>query len=228
MACSILGVFLEAKSFGTGSLKVKIATVGVDGTLTEGCADGTLTFSLPTPIGQDYPIDYHVWGNAISGVDYQAIPSGLVIPAGQTEVSVPLIAYADNQLEAGDTIAIDVKRDPCHRDTIYVQIRDNSILPPSLRPDTTVCQSHLVPLTVNGTLPITLPPPPTFSNAQDFAIAPVNSFISLPGECVWPDSEKTGAGGDSFRLYEHRPPFRRRPGYLSLFAGGPVHGTFHG
>ncbi len=174
------GVFLEAKSFGTGSLQVDVVTVGADATLTEGCADGNLIFSLPTPAAQNFPVDYKIWGTATNGVDYQTIPTGLFIPAGQTQVSVPLISFADNIAENGEFIAVDVQSDPCNRDTIFIQIRDNSILSPTLRPDTTVCQSNLIPLTLNGTLPITLPPPPSFGNTQDFSVAPVDVFISSP------------------------------------------------
>ncbi|MEO6038337.1 MAG: proprotein convertase P-domain-containing protein, partial [Saprospiraceae bacterium] len=143
-------------------------------------ADGTLTFSLPTPTAQNFPIDYNVWGTATNGIDFQTIPAGLFIPAGQTEVSIPLIAFTDNLADNGEFIAIDVQRDPCHRDTIYIKLLDNGILPPSLRQDTTVCQSNLIPLDVNGTLPITLPPPPSFSNTQDYNIAPVGTFITSP------------------------------------------------
>ena len=174
------GVFLEAKSFSTNTLKVSVTTVGADNTLTEGCAEGTMTFSLPVAPTQNFPIDYNVWGTATSGVDYQTIPAGLFIPAGQKQVSVPLVALPDNLAETGEYIAVDVQRDPCHRDTIYIQIRDNGILPPSLRQDTTVCQSNLQPLALNGTLPITLPPPPSFTNTQDYAIVPTDSLIPSP------------------------------------------------
>ena len=51
------GVFLEAKSFGTGSLRAEVATVSLDGTITEGCATGTITFSLPDAVENDFPID---------------------------------------------------------------------------------------------------------------------------------------------------------------------------
>ncbi len=174
------GVFLEAKSFSGNTLKVEVTTVGADNTLTEGCAEGTMTFSLPVAPSQNFPIDYNIWGSATSGTDYQTIPTGLFIPAGQKQISVPLIALADNLTETGDSIAIDIQRDPCHRDTIYIQIRDNGILPPSLRQDTTVCQSSLQPLTLNGTLPITLPGPPSFANVQDYDITPVDSFVTSP------------------------------------------------
>ena len=174
------GVFLEAKSFGTSSLKVEVTTVGADATLTEGCAEGTMTFSIPIAPTQNLPIDYNVWGTALSGTDYQTIPTGLFIPAGQKQITVPLIALADNLVENGEFIAVDVQRDPCHRDTIYIKIRDNDILPPSLRPDTTVCQSNLQPLELNGTLPITLPPPPSFTNTQDYPVSSTSPSVFSP------------------------------------------------
>ncbi len=173
------GVFLEAKSFGTGSLRVEVATVSLDGTVTEGCAQGSLTFSLPSAIQQDFDIDYNIWGTATNGTDYQLIPPDLIIAAGQTEVTLPIIGIEDNMAEAPEYIAIDVQRDPCNRDTFYIYIRDNELVKPNLSADTTVCIGGQ-PLELDGTLPISLPQPPTFSNTQDFTIAPTNALISSP------------------------------------------------
>jgi gliding motility-associated-like protein len=171
------GVFLEAKSFGTGSLQVEAATSSLDGTVTEGCADGMLRFMLPTPIDEPYIIDYNIWGNATNGVDLAQIPMDLVIPAGETEVSVPITAFEDNLIEGIEYLAIDVQRDPCNRDTIYIYIRDNTIKAPNLRPDTTLCVSGLGSLTLNGTLPVPVPNAPTFTNQTDYTIAPVNTPV---------------------------------------------------
>jgi gliding motility-associated-like protein len=170
------GVFLEAKSFGTGSLKVELATRSLDGTVTEGCADGMLSFSLPTPSQTAFPIDYNIWGTAVNGTDFNFIPAGLSIPAGQTTIDIPIVAMEDNIAELGEYIAVDVQRDPCNRDTIYIYLRDNGLVPPSLRADTTICAGSQA-LDLNGTLPITLPPPPAFSNNQVLNIAPTNAPI---------------------------------------------------
>ncbi|MCC6279559.1 MAG: choice-of-anchor L domain-containing protein, partial [Saprospiraceae bacterium] len=181
------GVFLEAKSFGTGSLKVELATRSLDGTVTEGCTDGMLSFKLPTPTTAAFPIDYNIWGTATNGTDYQLIPPGLSIPAGQTTIDIPIVAMEDNNAEIGEYIAVDVQRDPCNRDTIYIYLRDNGLVPPGLRPDTSICSSA-PPLDLNGTLPITLPQPPSFTNNQSFniptnnppAISPINVFGVQP------------------------------------------------
>jgi gliding motility-associated-like protein len=181
------GVFLEAKSFGTGSLHVAVATPTADGTVTEGCTQGAITFSLPNPSNQNTPIDYHIWGTATNGVDYQNIPTNLFIPAGQTKITIPVIAFEDHLTEAPEYIAVDVKRDPCHRDTVYLYIRDNGLVPPQLRPDTTICAGG-APLKLDGTLPITLPGPATFSYNTVATIptkttpllAPINVFGVSP------------------------------------------------
>ena len=167
------GVFLEAKSFGTGSLEVETATVSLDGTITEGCSDGLLTFSLPSNVEADFPIDYTILGDAVNGVDYEHIPDDLFIPAGQSSVSWPVIAFEDNLVEGVESIGIDVQRDPCNRDTFYFFIRDNTIVPPQLGNDTTVCR--LAPVQLDATLPVPLPEPPRFESTTIFEIAQIDN-----------------------------------------------------
>ena len=156
------GVFLEAKSFGTGTLEVEAKTVSLDGTIVEGCSDGELCFRLATPAESDLLIDYNIIGTAINGVDYETIPLDMFIAQGETSVCVPIIAMDDNLAEPVETIGIDIQRDPCNRDTFYIQISDNIMVPPNLSNDTTICLGDS--LFLDGTLPIPLPPPPTFSN----------------------------------------------------------------
>ena len=162
------GVFLEAKSFGTGTLDVTAATVSLDGTITESCSDGVLTFELPNPAEEDFFIDYTIFGTAINGVDYEFIPTDLFIAAGDTAVTVPIIAIPDGLDEGVESIGIDVQRDICNRDTFSIFIRDNEILPPDLGNDTLICRGDSVYL--DGTLPIPLPDPPSFTNDTEYEI----------------------------------------------------------
>ena len=173
------GVFLEAKSFGTGALRVEVATVSLDGAVVEGCAQGTIKFTLPEPLQKDFNIDYNIWGTATNGVDYQTIPSNLSIPAGQTQITVPVVGIEDGIAETPEYVAIDVQRDPCNRDTFYLFIKDNGLVKPALRPDTSVCTGSQ-PLHLDGALPIVLPDPPSFTNQQDFQISPTNKAIYSP------------------------------------------------
>ena len=162
------GVFLEAKSFGTGSLEVELATLSLDGTVTEDCASASVTFALPSIVSADHPIDYTIIGTATNGTDYDSIPLNLFIPQGDSSVTIPIIAHEDGLLEGVETIGIDVQRDPCNRDTFWLFIRDNELVPPDLGPDTTICKNVSVQL--HGTLPITLPDPPTFTNNNQMDI----------------------------------------------------------
>jgi len=176
------GVFLEAKSFGTGSLKVETATVSLDGTVTEDCASGTITFKTPNPVESDFLLDYTIIGTATNGVDYVNIPNNLFIPMGDSVLTIPINALEDGIDEGLETIGIDIQRDVCNRDTFWIFIRDNEILPPELGPDLTGCQGDSVQL--DATLPIPLPIPPSFTNTQDFAVshvAPAYSSIQVAG-----------------------------------------------
>ncbi|MFN0035885.1 MAG: choice-of-anchor L domain-containing protein [Saprospiraceae bacterium] len=177
------GVFLEAKSFGTASLLVSTATVSADGTLSEGCAQGSVTFTLPQVRAQNFPIVFNVFGTATSGLDYQPVPNNLNIPAGQTTLTVPIIAFEDNMAELPESIAISVQVDACRRDTVYLFIRDQILQAPILN-DTSVCLAN-TPVLLNATVPTPVPPPPTFSNTQDFPIpnggSPAFSDINVFG-----------------------------------------------
>lgn len=176
------GVFLEAKSFGTGSLKVKTATVSLDGTVTEDCASGSITFAYPSPLEDDFILDYTIIGTAQNGVDYVDIPLDLIIPAGDSSVTIDVVAIGDALDEPLESIGIDIQRDVCNRDTFWMFIRDNKILPPSLGPDTEICQNEQQQL--DATLPIPLPVPPSFTNSQDYPFAtgtPGYSSIQVAG-----------------------------------------------
>jgi len=166
------GVFLEAKSFGTGTLDVEVATVSLDGAVAEGCTEGRLAFSLPAPAESDYPLEYRILGTAENGVDYAYIPPDLFIPAGDSLLSIPIIAFEDNLAEGTETIVIDVQRDPCHRDTLIIPIKENVLLAPQLQPDTLICAGDSIQL--HGTVDMPLPLPPTFYNEDTLAISPSN------------------------------------------------------
>lgn len=177
------GVFLEARSFGTTSLRVSVNTPSADGSIAEGCLPASVTFTLSNPTTQNFPINYAMFGNATPGVDYQALPANLTIPAGQTQLTVNIPAMEDNQPESNEDVYMRVKTDACHWDTVHFLIRDNKLLPPAI-PDTTVCTPG-TPILLNATVPVPTPPPPSFSNNTPIAIPddypPVTSSINVAG-----------------------------------------------
>ncbi|PTM14216.1 MAG: hypothetical protein DA408_03870 [Bacteroidetes bacterium] len=171
------GVFLEAKSFGTGSLNVDIEGLAIDGGLAEGCTQGEIVFSLPAPVESPYDVQFAVGGTATPDVDYPAFPGTIIIPAGDSTFRIPVSAYEDFLVEGDETIVLSVQRDPCNRDTFTIVVKDNRLLKPDLGPDRLVCATDNTQL--DGTIPIGLPDPPRFVNNTPLAIDQTNvPFVS--------------------------------------------------
>lgn len=170
------GVFLEAKSFGTGTVDVALNTISLNGVVTESCADAEIVFSLEQAPEEDYVVDVNIFGSATDGVDYPSLPTEFIIPAGSNELVVPFTAFEDNVLEGEEFIAFEVQRDPCTLDTFYLYIRDNELPPLDLGPDIQICE--IEGATLMGELPITLPDPPSFTNNQDLLIDPPNTILT--------------------------------------------------
>ncbi|MEL6863859.1 MAG: gliding motility-associated C-terminal domain-containing protein, partial [Bacteroidota bacterium] len=86
----------------------------------------------------------------------------------------------DGLVEPAETIGIDIQLDICNRDTFYMTVNDQRIIPTVLRSDTSVCQGS--PVQLDGTLSIPLPDPPIFSNDLDFPIVTIsNNDLSQAG-----------------------------------------------
>jgi len=171
------GVFLQAKSFGTGSIQADALTVSLDGSIAEGCAEATINFKLPTPAESDVTIDYTTFGEAIEGVDYNELPDPLVIPAGDTLISIPLTAFPDDLVEGTESLFLDIQIDPCNRDTIPLLVQDNPLVPIELGPDTTLCAGDS--LVLNGEVPIPVPEPPSFSSTSPVTIPDIGDFRDI-------------------------------------------------
>jgi gliding motility-associated-like protein len=168
------GVFLEEKSFGTGTLEVKPTSVSLDGTVSEGCSAGTVTFSLPKKAEKDYPVDVKIIGTAQNGIDYKTIPTKISIPLGDSVVVVPIVPIDDNILEGTESIGFDVQIDICERDTFWIYIRENNIKKPVLGNDVTICSGDVLQL--DATLPVALPPPSIFESKDSAVINTITPF----------------------------------------------------
>nr|WP_262914209.1 choice-of-anchor L domain-containing protein [Portibacter lacus] len=181
-------VFLEAKSFGTGTLAVSLNSLSVDGSLAEGCGSGELEFVLPETVKEDYIIDIDFFtepNSATPDVDYPAIPDQLIIPAGSKSVSVPLEAYLDGTSEGDEVIVFEIQVDLCNRKRFEIMIRDDDLFAPILPDDVTICSgdSYLIESELDPGF--TLPPSPYFENLTkidiDPELEPVYSDIQVSG-----------------------------------------------
>ena len=115
------GVFLEAKSFNTGSVTNVSAYGSVAGTsdVYEGCETGYFEFRRGdlTTMDEDYIIPITVSGTAVMGpgddADFAPLPDEIIIPAGDTTVLVGVYAYADGIAEAPENIVISLDNEQC-------------------------------------------------------------------------------------------------------------------
>ena len=165
-------VFLEAKSFGTGALKTDILTTSLDFSVAEGCDNGFFEISLPGAADENLTLDYTIFGDATPGLDYEPIPSDLIIPAGDSGIVIPVIAFEDSLQEGPEQVCLDIQLDPCNRDTFCITIREKLIVKPDLGLDTSICIGSAVPL--DASLDIPLPAPATFYNEDELFISPVD------------------------------------------------------
>ena len=195
------GVFLEAKSFGTGTIDVDAATISLDGTITEGCSNGSFTFSIQQQTEENLFLDYTIIGDAENGVDYEVIAEDLFIAEGETSLTVEINGIVDDIDEGLESIGIDIQRDICNRDTFWIFIRDNEIVPPDLGPDQMICQGDSVAL--DGNLPLPLPEPPSFTNGQNYFIDETEPVYS-PIQVVGVQPPILGPGGYPVCLCKHR------------------------
>jgi hypothetical protein len=165
-------VFLEAKSFGSKGLKVQASTPSADASLAEGCAEGTVLFTIPEAAKADLPIDVKIIGSATNGSDYEKVSDKVVIKAGEKSASLVFKSLQDNLKETEEEILIDYQKDNCRRDTIKIKLRDYTIPKPNLGKDIAVCLGDEVWLDGKVATPIVAIP--SAKNTTAFAILPIN------------------------------------------------------
>lgn len=110
-------VFLKANSFSGGNtaqISVDIPEFGGD-ELTEDCTEGFFRFDRTNEdLTEDVVIRYSVseLSTATPGVDYEAFPDSIVIPAGAAFYNLPIFAYNDDLVEGTENILLEMEV-PC-------------------------------------------------------------------------------------------------------------------
>ncbi len=135
------GVFLEAGSLNTNAITlnsyVTVPTAGPDAI--EGCNNSVIEFALPGPTPSDRIVPFTVGGTATNGVDYQAIPNSVTIPAGQQMTTLTIIPFYDGIPEGTETVILDVQTSPCTNDLVSVNILDYTALTATGTGSTSIC-----------------------------------------------------------------------------------------
>ncbi|WP_158563336.1 Calx-beta domain-containing protein [Chitinophaga silvatica] len=70
--------------------------------------NGTFRISLPAGItaSEDITVQYTVAGTAENGIDYQELTGSIIIPAGRTDVDLPVEVLDDNIIEENETVIV--------------------------------------------------------------------------------------------------------------------------
>lgn len=115
-------VFLEGKSFSTGSASTVAATIAGEELTNafEGCQEIVFTFCKDieiNPISEPAEIEVIVGGTATNGVDYTGLPPGntftLTIPAGFECMEMGVPVADDGILEGEETFTLEITNNTC-------------------------------------------------------------------------------------------------------------------
>ncbi|PHN04868.1 hypothetical protein CRP01_20390 [Flavilitoribacter nigricans DSM 23189 = NBRC 102662] len=191
------GIFLEAKSFGTSSTAARLPVISFDDLIVENCEPGVVAFRIPAPLEEDLVLEYQLSGTAQSVVDYEALPPKLIIPAGTTELLIPIQAIQDDGDEGRESITFEVFLNECFSRSFTVYIDDPNLPAPDQLPaELLLCPGDSVVL--NGRSPLAIPTDTVFRNA-DLLLTPgvfgnytgsIFSDIEVSG--IFPDRLKPG------------------------------------
>jgi len=195
------GVFLEAKSLSSNAITIENTTQTDplnNSYLVEGCSTGAFKIIRPKADPAPLSIALSYGGTAINGIDMQALPNVVTIPANQTEITVNVIPIIDNTPEGIELIKIYALAgcvSGAPTDSAFIQIRDYDTL--GIVPDTVViCKNTTIQLTAStGYSFYQWDPDPTLSNTtiRNPIASPTNSVTtyyctSTEGTCHGRDS----------------------------------------
>jgi gliding motility-associated-like protein len=148
------GVFLEAYSFTSTpystTVKANLNDPGFTSAV-EGCEGGTFTVSISNPQPTAVTVNLTVTGTATNGTDYNTIPSSVIIPAGQTSVTIPMNAVNDLIAEGSESVIVSVLNQCSGLATTSDSLIINDYINASISvSDSTLCQGQSTQLTATG------------------------------------------------------------------------------
>lgn len=200
------GVFLEANSLTSNGVQVDDAATTDPGVTNavETCVDGTIRFTIETPVPYPTTVKFGISGSATNGVDYTFIADSIIIPANDTQVILNIHPLSDGQFEFIESVVISLYNS-CNAlpyDSSVLLIIDSSSV--YAGPDTTVCAGTPLQLNATDGVVYTWSPAaglsdPTIPNPT---VTPTQSITyrvtSVAGAC---------ATTDSMRINVVPPPF---------------------
>lgn len=218
-------VFLRANSFDAGG-EVKAAPVypSAQQYTMEGCNNGYIRFFRGSgDINQPLPVTYTLApGNtATPGVDFSPIPTSLTIPAGQTEILVPINVINDQVTEGNEsfTLLLDNACSCLQQDVTFL-IQDQVPLGLDMD-DKKVCtgSATLTPVLLSGGLP---PLTYLWSNGQTTPNLPVYTYGTQIFTVTVTDVCGLSATASATATVDQTPTAILNPGNIQFCEGGSI------
>lgn len=151
------GVFLEEGSFSSAGISVSNSFSNPNMSATsaiEGCNDLIITFKIPYPTTTGYIIPFYFLpsSTAIYGIDYDSVPTSVIIPAGLDSASIIIHPIVDNIAEGPETVTFMLPTTLCMStyDTVSFEIIDYTSMSLDIGPPDTLIQCGS-PITLTGT-----------------------------------------------------------------------------
>jgi hypothetical protein len=150
-------VFLKANSFSAGGQVAAAPAYATNRPVaSEGCVGGAIRFfragSTTNPLTVNYAVSPA--STAAAGTDYAPLPGVAVIPAGESEVLVPVTIFSDGLSEGIEKIVLDISNScQCETNQIEFLIGDSEPLSLALSGDSLICEfgeSSLAALATGG------------------------------------------------------------------------------
>ncbi len=157
-------VFLRANSFNAGGTVAASPAYQQPslGKAYEGCSNGAIRFARGnSDLSQPLTVNFTVSpaSTATIGVDYAPLTSPVTIPAGQSEVLMPVNVFPDALLEGDENIKLLIDNScQCQQAEVTYLIGDKPLFSAFVLPDTTICEGRSVSLfagTNGGLEPLT-------------------------------------------------------------------------
>ena len=144
-------VFLRANSFNAGgTVSASPAYQNNLNSAYESCAPGRIRFARGnSDVSQPLTVNFTVSpsSTATPGVDYTPITSPVVIPAGQSEIFLPVNILSDGLVEGQETIILLIDNScQCTQAQVQFLINDNLAFTTQIEQDTTICEGRIAAL----------------------------------------------------------------------------------
>ncbi len=154
-----------------------------------GSRNGEYVFTRTGPTFEALTVRYGVGGSAVNGADYVQLPGTIVIPAGASSVTLPLLPNPDLQPDGNDTVVVTLLTNPTYilgsstSATVTIADAPATLYVAGVRAETSATNS-----TASGTATLLL--------SADGSLAAVNLNVSNLSSAITSAHLRIGPSGD--------------------------------